>query len=330
MVPFLDLLLSLLALIFGIVALRKIAKRHTKGKGFALSGIILGAVALMLSSLFMVYFFSLPASSSPSTANAESSSTANSSTNTNNTSNSSTANSSSSAPFNAADYQNVSYDDVARDPETYEGKLLTFTGTAVQIVEGSLNTMRLAVNGNYDEMIMVTYDPSNIEKRILEDDNVQIYGMCSGLYTYESVMGASISIPGILATKIEIASPEEVAQAQVSQFAITIDGCRLSTNYAGNKVAIISMTFTNNSNETTSFMDEYRIKAFQNGIELDSTYVSSDNFDSGSQTKDVQPGGTLIVQKAFELSSSSTLKVEVKNSSYSNSTIIAEKEFAVG
>ena len=55
--------------------------------------------------------------------------------------------------------------------------------------------MRIATKGNYDDVVYVTYERPNSDKRILEDDRVTIYGECNGLYTYETIMGGSVTLP---------------------------------------------------------------------------------------------------------------------------------------
>lgn len=100
---------------------------------------------------------------------------------------------------------NISYNDVARNPDSYMFKLGKFSGEVVQVIEGDGNyNLRVAVNGNYNNMLLVEYDPSILDVRILENDQVIIYGTNAGTISYESTLGATITIPSMLADKIEI------------------------------------------------------------------------------------------------------------------------------
>ena len=54
-------------------------------------------------------------------------------------------------------------------------------------------SLRLAMDGDYDQMVWVTYRGD----RVLEDDTVEVWGMVEGLYSYESVLRATITIPEI-------------------------------------------------------------------------------------------------------------------------------------
>ena len=103
-------------------------------------------------------------------------------------------------------YENgPTYNEVARNPDDHMLKLGKFKGKVVQVMEGDThNNLRVAVDGNYDKMLLVEYDPSILSQRILEDDYVTIYGMNMGIYSYTSTMGAKISIPSMLADKIDM------------------------------------------------------------------------------------------------------------------------------
>ena len=100
---------------------------------------------------------------------------------------------------------NITYSQVARNPDDYISQLGKFKGKVVQVIEGNThNNLRVAVGGNYDNMLLVEYDPSILSQRILENDQVTIYGANMGIYSYESTLGATISIPSMLAHKIDI------------------------------------------------------------------------------------------------------------------------------
>lgn len=109
-------------------------------------------------------------------------------------------------PLGPSDYEAVGYEAVARTPDDYKGSLLTFSGRVLQVIDGTSETdLRIATDGGYDDVILVGYDPSIMSgTRILEDDNVTVYGTCIGLYTYESTLGASISVPALYADSIAI------------------------------------------------------------------------------------------------------------------------------
>ena len=60
------------------------------------------------------------------------------------------------------------------------------------------------MNSDYDTVIFVTYPKGIIDYRLLEGDIVSVYGTCMGVYSYEAVSGATITIPWIHADNIEM------------------------------------------------------------------------------------------------------------------------------
>lgn len=97
----------------------------------------------------------------------------------------------------------ITYSQLARTPDDYLAKKVKFSGKVLQVMEdGDSIGIRLAVDGDYDNVILGTFDSSIISERILEDDYITVYGLSVGIYTYESTMGASISVPSMTIDKI--------------------------------------------------------------------------------------------------------------------------------
>lgn len=105
-----------------------------------------------------------------------------------------------------------SYKEIARNPDKYEGKYIKFTGKVVQVSEASsplyYSVYRISVTnkgyGYYDDTVYVTCANYGEGDRILEDDIVTFYGECQGTKTYETVMGANVTIPWVEAEFIEL------------------------------------------------------------------------------------------------------------------------------
>ena len=99
----------------------------------------------------------------------------------------------------------VSYDEIARHPNDYDGELLTFSGEVAQVIEGDGTTeLRIAVDGDYDDIIYGIYDNRILDSRLLEDDKIQFYGESCGIISYQSTLGETISIPSMSIYKILI------------------------------------------------------------------------------------------------------------------------------
>lgn len=107
-----------------------------------------------------------------------------------------------------ASCQSYSYKTIARDPDQYKGQKAVFTGKVVQVMESG-GSISLRVNVTkaryfYEDTVYVSYSPKDGEGRILEDDIITMWGTLDGIKTYETVMGASVSIPQLNAKYIQI------------------------------------------------------------------------------------------------------------------------------
>lgn len=106
----------------------------------------------------------------------------------------------------------IDYATLARNPDKYKGEHFKFTGQVIQVLESSSwfddsTTLRVNVtpeenqfaDGGYlwSDTIVCTVTIPKGEGRILEDDIIDLYGECYGLYTYKAVLGNEISIPRI-------------------------------------------------------------------------------------------------------------------------------------
>lgn len=103
-----------------------------------------------------------------------------------------------------ASCQALPFEDLARNPDNWKGTRLTYTGQVIQVSEPSYgDTVTLRINvtqdeyGWWEDTILATVEIPQGNDRILEEDVIVFYGECDGLYTYESVIGSSVSVPKI-------------------------------------------------------------------------------------------------------------------------------------
>ena len=104
--------------------------------------------------------------------------------------------------------ESVDYDSLARNESDWVGMNVTVTGKVIQVMEDSSgNLYRIDItdegNGFWDDTVLVAIDAAKLEDRILEDDVVTVYGTSTGLYTYETVMGSTMTVPSIMAEFID-------------------------------------------------------------------------------------------------------------------------------
>lgn len=97
------------------------------------------------------------------------------------------------------------YDQLARNPDTYIGQKMKFTGKVLEAGNGDdICYARVELNSNIDTVLFVTYKSDLLGYRLLDDDTITIYGSSLGVYSYKSVGAGTITIPWINAGIIEM------------------------------------------------------------------------------------------------------------------------------
>jgi peptidoglycan hydrolase-like protein with peptidoglycan-binding domain len=102
-------------------------------------------------------------------------------------------------------YEKLDYKANSRDPEAYTGKLIKFSGKILQVMEDEgIVAFRIATKGGYDNVVYAIYAIPEGYKRFLEDDSVVVYAISTGIMSYETVRGDTISIPSCLVSQIKL------------------------------------------------------------------------------------------------------------------------------
>ena len=114
------------------------------------------------------------------------------------------------------------------------------------------------------------------------------------------------------------AEPEQAEPgASDAEYAVTIDGSAM----------IVDFSFTNNSDEATSFAVACSQKAFQNGVELERA-ITTDDLGNGYMAE-IKPGATTTARIAYALTDESDVTVEVEELFSFDDTMLAEATFSV-
>lgn len=127
------------------------------------------------------------------------------------------------------------------------------------------------------------------------------------------------------------AAQEDTAAADAQQteatYVVTIDEAAMGTDYQGEKAAVITYTFTNNSDKACNFMTTIGAKAFQDGVQLEGA-IGVDGVDSQDLMKDIKPGKSITVQEAYVLADTKNpVEVEVTELFDFSDELIAQKTF---
>lgn len=99
----------------------------------------------------------------------------------------------------------LTYDDLMRYPDDNFGEIVQFSGTILQTIQGDGEVQhRVALNDDYDTIVLLGYDADTPESRIIDDDYITFIGMSIGTTTYETVMGSELEIPMIYAEEVTL------------------------------------------------------------------------------------------------------------------------------
>lgn len=92
------------------------------------------------------------------------------------------------------DYNSWNHDEVAVNTK------VRVYGKVLQAMEdGKAYTLRVAVNDDYDKIILVSI-PSEYNNRVIaEDDHITLYGLAQGRQSYETVFKATKTLPYMVA-----------------------------------------------------------------------------------------------------------------------------------
>ncbi|HWJ67936.1 MAG TPA: DUF5067 domain-containing protein [Nocardioides sp.] len=122
------------------------------------------------------------------------------------------------------------------------------------------------------------------------------------------------------------AKPGEAFGEAHSEYDVTIDGSRQTTDYEGKPVLQVDFTFTNNGDDAQSFLFAADVTAFQNGTELEDAYVDSE---STNGSKEIKPGRSIKAQQSFVLDGKGDVTIEVTGLISLDDTLLATRTFPV-
>jgi len=103
-------------------------------------------------------------------------------------------------------------DELTRNTEQYLGDTVYYSGTVLQVIENQrwfsdavVYTIRIAVNGDYDKVVVakITYEDGK-GLRPLDDDNINIWGTVEGRESFTTVLGAQVTLPMIAIDIMEL------------------------------------------------------------------------------------------------------------------------------
>jgi hypothetical protein len=195
------------------------------------------------------------------------------------------------------------YSDIAREPDKYTGEFAAYNGKVLQIMQGNnLTQMRVAVDGDSDKTLFCEYYPESETINILENDWITVYGQCMGEYSYESVLGATITLPAMMVCRIVEYDNSVQIEYDKGPFTFT------ENTYSGKRVTEIeSFEITHAAQAysgSTSLTIEYTIIGTLSGynyLSIDVKCYDSDGFllDTSSISSSVADGERFKISNDF-------------------------------
>ena len=91
--------------------------------------------------------------------------------------------------------EKLDYNDILRNPDNYNSKYATIEGQVDQIIESMFDTVSIFIKDANGNIWGCTYKYSNGESRILENDNIKIYGKCYGTQQATNLAGKQVILP---------------------------------------------------------------------------------------------------------------------------------------
>lgn len=126
----------------------------------------------------------------------------------------------------------------------------------------------------------------------------------------------------------------DVTDNVVGNYEVDVIDFRLVKDYSTD-VIIIKYSFTNNSDDSTSFNLAVSDTVYQNGVEINETYLILDrekyDYDYSIKSKKIKSGATVEIEIAYELNDTvSDIEIEIKDRSlFGDSEDVINIKFAI-
>lgn len=192
-----------------------------------------------------------------------------------------------------------------------------------------MDSLEEAMDNHADDKVTNTVDISlslvDDEWKIDTTDDV-VNAMVGGMMDFADSMGGTTEDDAV-PTETKRVNP-----AVLGDYAVEIKSAVVTQDYDGNPAVVVTYSWTNNSSDTTTPMASISTSVFQNGIGMESVYVSDESiYNQDLYWTEVRPGTTIDVQEAFALSdTTSPLEVEISEAfAWVTPTEIAYETFEI-
>lgn len=95
-------------------------------------------------------------------------------------------------------------EELLRDPENFKGEKIKISGDVFQIISDDGSNVEILLDtGEKNGLTYIKYNRSEDEERILEGDNIAVYGTFYKLSKYTSVLGTENTVPELYANFLD-------------------------------------------------------------------------------------------------------------------------------
>lgn len=175
----------------------------------------------------------------------------------------------------------------------------------------------IMVDGVDSQLLMNDIKPGvtyKVQKAYVLQDNTTANVVVRKLFGNDDLVNENIDLGGGAGADPIVSTGET---------SVKIVNHKLSTDYDGKEVLVVDYEFCNGEKEAKAFMFLFSNKAFQNGVECDSTVIGCDDIDSQKQMNEVQPGVSYTVSVGYHITDKSDVEIEVK-SLFGSTTYLTE------
>lgn len=170
--------------------------------------------------------------------------------------------------------------------------------------------------------VQAVFDISDMEYD--EDSELELVLTSYTIKDYKSV--------AVLEETISMADVE--TKVSESEFDVSVDNVTVTDDGDGNNILVIDYTFTNDSDEATSFGSAVEEELFQDGVALQSGHIPYDHpmygeIDSSNSYTDIKSGASIQVRQVYNLTSDSNVEIKLTDRQSFDKAVILEKEIQV-
>ena len=109
--------------------------------------------------------------------------------------------------------------------------------------------------------------------------------------------------------------------ADTNPYDVKVSKEAVTSDWGGDKVLIVNYEWTNCDPNSASLASIYKIKAYQDGIELSEAFLIDGNWNFDGYYNEIKPDATQTFQRAYELNNKSEVTIEFYDMWNSNPVI---------